>query len=291
LNIAFWLRNSSEAVGPAVGKGPDNRGRGDPLKKRILPDRSPLLFPTALNYPDPGCPQYGYDGDLANFAPRAGFAYRVTNDGKTSIGIPSPFPALYGSNIPGPDAQFVTPVILYYMQRDLQIPQLITWNLTFERQLGREWVVRAAYVGNKGTHISGSDDYNPAQEVNPAIYVPGSSTVGNTQDRRRFQDFSSVSEVGSNNNTKYHSAQLTVQNRFSTNFSILANYTWAKLLDDIGWTNPFFRSWPELQVLEHLGIAPDTLYRCTRAFAERLGAYGQHVLARWISLQSSERKR
>ena len=31
--------------GPAVGKGPDNRGRGDPLKKRILPDRSPLLFP------------------------------------------------------------------------------------------------------------------------------------------------------------------------------------------------------------------------------------------------------
>ena len=44
-NIAFWLRNSSEAVGPAVGKGPDNRGRGDPLKKRILPDRSPLLFP------------------------------------------------------------------------------------------------------------------------------------------------------------------------------------------------------------------------------------------------------
>ena len=106
-----------------------------------------------------------------------------------SIGIPSPFPALYGSNIPGPDAQFVTPVSVYYMQRDLQIPQLITWNLTFERQLGREWVVRAAYVGNKGTHISGSDDYNPAQEVNPAIYVPGSSTVGNTQDRRRFPGF------------------------------------------------------------------------------------------------------
>jgi hypothetical protein len=245
--------------------------------------------------PDPGCPRYGYNGDLLNFAPRAGFAYRLTNDGKTSIrggvgiyytpfmsalvymhvdppfgpiyefndvsfdnpwgsiGIPSPFPALYGANIPGPEAQFVTPVSLYYMQRDLQIPQLITWNLTLERQIGTNWLVRAAYVGNKGTHISGSDDYNPAQEVNPARYIPGASTVGNTQERRPYQDFSSVSEVGSNNNTKYHSGQLTIERRFSGGLSLLANYTWAKLLDDIGWTNPFYRAFDYGRSRDDLG--------------------------------------
>ena len=247
------------------------------------------------DHPDPGCPRYGYNGDLVNLAPRVGFAYRLTNDGKTSvrggvgiyytpfmsalvymhvdppfgpiyefndvsfndpwgsIGIPSPFPALYGANIPGPDAKFVTPVSLYYMQRDLQIPQLITWNLTVERQIGTNWLVRAAYVGNKGTHISGSDDYNPAQEVNPARYIPGASTVGNTQDRRPFQDFSSVSEVGSNNNTKYHSSQFTVERRFSRGLSLLANYTWAKLLDDIGWTNPFYRTFDYGRSRDDLG--------------------------------------
>jgi hypothetical protein len=254
--------------------------------------------PSGLAYggdkPDQGCPQYGYDGDIANLAPRVGFAYRLTNDGKTSlrggigvyytpfmsalvymhvdppfgpiyefndvsfdnpwnsIGISSPFPALYGSNIPGPDAQFVTPVSLYYMQRDLQIPQLTTWNLTLERQVG-SWVIRAAYVGNKGTHISGSDDYNPAQEVNAAVYIPGSSTVANTQARRPFQEFSGVSEVGSNNNTKYHSGQLSLERRFSRGFSVLANYTWAKLLDDIGWTNPFNREFDYGRSRDDLG--------------------------------------
>ena len=102
-------------------------------------------------------------------------------------------------------------------------------------------MIRAAYVGNKGTHISGSRRLQPGQEVNPAIYIPGRSTVSNTQERRPYQDFSSVSEIGSNNNTNYHSGQLTVERRFSRGLSVLANYTWSKLLDDSRWTNPFNR--------------------------------------------------
>jgi hypothetical protein len=114
-------------------------------------------------------------------------------------------------------------------------------------------VIRAAYVGNKGTHISGSDDYNPAQEMNPAAYIPGASTVGNTQSRRPYQDFSSVNEVGSNNNTKYQSGQLSVKKRFGYGLSLQANYTWAKLLDDIGWTNPFYRAFDYGRSRDDLG--------------------------------------
>ncbi len=233
--------------------------------------------------PDPGCPSRGYESNLANLGPRVGFAYRLTNDGKTSlrggagiyytpflsalvymhvdppfgpiydfedvsfddpwgsIGTPSPFPAQFGANIPGPEAEFTTPVSLYYMQRDLRIPQIASWNLTLERQLIGSWVARASYVGNKGTYLSGSDDYNPAQEMNPAIYIPGQSTRGNTQQRRLYSDFSGVSAIVSGHNSNYHSAQLTVEKRFSQGFSLLASHTWAKAIDDFGWANPFNR--------------------------------------------------
>jgi hypothetical protein len=233
--------------------------------------------------PDPGCPERGYDSNLANFGPRLGFAYRLTNDGKTSLRggagiyytpflsalvymhvdppfgpiydfedvsfddpwgslrIPSPFPAQFGSSIPGPEAEFTLPVSLYYMQRDLRIPQIATWNFTLERQLTGNWIVRAAYVGNKGTYLSGSDDYNPAQEMNPAVYIPGESTRGNTQQRRLYNDFSGVSAIVSGHNSNYHSGQLTVEKRFGGGLSFLASHTWAKAIDDFGWANPWDR--------------------------------------------------
>jgi outer membrane receptor protein involved in Fe transport len=255
-----------------------------PGAKSIRYPNAPVGLIYGGDTPDPGCPSAGYNSNLMNFAPRIGFAYRLTKDGKTSlrggagfyytpvfsalvymyfdppfqpsytfndvsfddpwgsIGISSPFPAQYGSNVPGPEATFVTPVSLYYMQKDFRIPQIATWNLTLERQIGTSWVVRAAYVGNKGTRISGSDDYNPVQEANPAIYIPGASTFDNTQERRPFQDFSSIGAIVSAHNSHYHSGQLTVEKRFSQGLSLLASHTWAKLIDDAGWTNPFDRT-------------------------------------------------
>ena len=39
----------------------------------------------AATHPDPGCPSAGYNSNLMNLAPRIGFAYRLTKDGKTSL--------------------------------------------------------------------------------------------------------------------------------------------------------------------------------------------------------------
>ena len=47
--------------------------------------------------------------------------------------------------------------------------------------------------------------------------------------------------VSSSSNSNHHALQLNVEKRFSQGFSLLANYTWAKTIDDYGWANPFNR--------------------------------------------------
>jgi hypothetical protein len=122
--------------------------------------------------------------------------------------------------------------------KDWRIPQLATWNLILERQIGATWVARAGYYGNKGTYLSFA---GPTREVNPAVYIPGASTVANTQSRRPYPLFSSVGEYQSGNNSHYNSLQLGLEKRFASGFSVLTNYTWQKTIDDFGWSNSYDR--------------------------------------------------
>jgi outer membrane receptor protein involved in Fe transport len=230
---------------------------------------------------DPTCPTGGSESNTGNISPRLGFAYRLTQDGKTSLrggagyfytpiqasafnpftniapfapgfsftdvafedpygseGVQNPFPEQYGPRVPGPEATFVTPTeIRATFAKDFRTPLLTTWNLTLERQVGADWVFRAAYIGNKGTYFFGAAE--ASREINPARAVPGIPfEVGTTQARRQYQDFSLIGLYESSNNTNYNSLQLNAEKRFGRGLSVLANYTWSKKFDDYGWTNP-----------------------------------------------------
>ncbi len=237
---------------------------------------------------DSGCPQNGSNVNAGNFAPRLGFAYRLTQDGRTSLrggggfyyappatagytnfvdnapfspqfgfitadftdpfgsnAVPNPFPAQYAPSIPGPATNFTLPVtILLAFQPDYKLPFLGTWNLTLERQVGQDWLLRAAYAGNKGGHLYGSD-FKGYTQLNPTTYIP------NGPQNRLFGNFGSVSQLGAFNNSNYNALQLTAEKRFGHGFLLLANYTWSKTLDDFspqgsavsgfGATDPFNR--------------------------------------------------
>lgn len=228
---------------------------------------------------DPGCPQGGSDNNWWNIGPRFGFAYRLTQDGKTSLrggigdyytpisshwmnpftntapfagsftlngvdfadpygsaGMANPFPANFGPTVPGPEFKFA-PIndVQGYLVRDFRSQRNTTWSLRIERQFGKSWVASLAYVANKGTHILFSDHQNPA------IYIPGASTVANTQARRIYPNFGRVLRYQSSGNSHYHSGQLNVEKRFSHGFSLLGNYTFSKTIDDLSAANPFDR--------------------------------------------------
>jgi hypothetical protein len=103
-------------------------------------------------------------------------------------------------------------------------------------------------VGDKGTYLSGTGDQEIGlQQANPPIYIAGGSTVANEQQRRIDPNFSTVAIDTPSINSHYNGLQLTLEKRVSHGLSLLANYTWAKELNDFGPlgissnTNPFNR--------------------------------------------------
>jgi hypothetical protein len=135
---------------------------------------------------------------------------------------PAPFPPPRDTAFPGPVL-----VITYDTAHDhvQQTPVVYNWNFSFERQIGQSWIARAAYVGSQSRHLLES------LELNPAVYMAGSKL--STDARRAFQPFGSITQAAQDINSGYNSLQFTAQKRLSQGFSILANYTWSKSIDDL----------------------------------------------------------
>ena len=166
-------------------------------------------------------PKYSLRSNYKNFAPRVGFAYDASGDGRTSIrggfgmfydapqngiynnrfvdvtpfslqvnqspattsfrdpwrGYPggNPFPAVYP-----PPANFVFPpnsnrVASYDPANggQYQTPVAYNWNLTIERQLAAEWLLRAAYVGSHASHLLETLELSPVvQGTKSRLYPP-----------------------------------------------------------------------------------------------------------------------
>jgi len=106
-----------------------------------------------------------------------------------------------------------------------QVPVIYSWNLTVEHQFGNAWLGRLAYVGSHTSHLSLS------QDLNPAVYIPGSSLSADA--RRVFQPLGSILQTDASGNSNYNSLQLTMQKRLAHGFSVLANYTWQKSIDTV----------------------------------------------------------
>src|SRR5262249_28450141 len=93
----------------------------------------------------------------ADTAPFAGtFALQNVSfqDPYGSKGLANPFPSNFGPQVPGPSFVFApNNAIVNYFPVDFHIPELFTWSLRIERQIGNDWVASVAYVGNKATAL------------------------------------------------------------------------------------------------------------------------------------------
>jgi hypothetical protein len=115
------------------------------------------------------------------------------------------------------------------------------WNLDIERQIGKDWLVTASYLGNNVIHAV------VPVELNPAIYLGTApctingvnysvcSTTSNTNQRRQLylenpsqgQYYSTIYQDQNIGTQSYNGLLLKVQKRLSRGTSILATYTWS----------------------------------------------------------------
>jgi hypothetical protein len=117
-------------------------------------------------------------------------------------------------------------------------------NLTIEQQVARNTMVQASYVATLGRKVG------TGGQLNPAVYIPGQSTVQNIDQRRiHWPTFGSIYGYSSDTNSNYHALQLVVNRRFAQGHTVLVSYAFSKAIDEVttsevanwGGQNPYDR--------------------------------------------------
>jgi Carboxypeptidase regulatory-like domain len=205
-------------------------------------------------------PEIG-DPRFLNFAPRFGFAYRIsdktvvrsaygifynsnfswewsTSRGGWPFSVSDNITGLnIGLNLQRADQLFATfdpskvvPQNQHTVARDVQTPYMQNWNFGIEHQLAQDLLLELNYQGSKGTHLASFLSTNDAP--------PG---PGDPNPRRPFPSGGSLSELKTVATSKYHGLTTKVEKRFSSGFSMLGSYAWQKSIDlnsQFGGTSP-----------------------------------------------------
>lgn len=139
------------------------------------------------------------------------------------------------------------------MQRDRPVSYSEQWNLDQQVMLAHQFLVSIAYAGSRGVHLYG--DFNPNQlpdtylsmgsALNDQVANPfhgqittgplSSPTVAQSQLLRPFPQYSSAILGNSSffGSSSYNALEAKIEKRFSNGFSLLASYTWSKLMDNL----------------------------------------------------------
>ena len=111
---------------------------------------------------------------------------------------------------------------------NLKVTYMMQWNLSYQRQVGKDWLISANYLGNASRHIWGSTD------INYAIPTAGAST-SNTNNRRltyllnpaQGQYYGNIQQSDDGANASYHGLLLKAEKRMSRGLTLHTTYTYS----------------------------------------------------------------
>lgn len=270
-----------------------------------IPEIAPQNFRVPGGLTFAGNPRQFWGGDRNNFMPRFGFAYHLTPNtairggygiynelvgtsrqqaiqtgfsGQTEL-VPSldngqnfistlanPFPQgiSRGQGAAGGLSTFLGQDITFFNQK-LVNPYVQRWQVSVQRQIGKDIVVEIGYVGSRGTQLrttrplnaipeqyfsrsserdQAAIDFlstnvrNPFYPLLPRTNLSGAN-VSRGQLLKPFPQFNSISMQDNNGYSWYHSMQTRVEKRMSRDVSVNLSWTWSKFMEATGYLNEF----------------------------------------------------
>src|SRR5215831_14188178 len=240
---------------PRVGLAWDPEGKGNMTIRAaygMFGDRAMMLAGTAMYFSAP-------------FGNTVSVAGANLTDPWAGLAGGNPLPSLaaqQGIGVYSHDIKF--PLVGTYVTTPMQNFHPVymnQWNLSVQRQIGRDWLLTANYVGNSTIHMISSENINPAvyfsNGTNDCTLPNGltitgptggtqCSTVANQQSRRvlslqnpaQGQYYSSIGIIDDGGTASYEGLFLSAQKRMSRGLSAQVNYTLSHCISDVYQDNP-----------------------------------------------------
>src|SRR5262245_20395099 len=194
---------------------------------------------------------------LKNVAPRIGFAWDVTGDGRTAVrggsglyyDTDSPFNSSLGIsiqtppfvnvvNITGAGIAFPTPVLsgvsagggrsIRTLDYNVKQPKGWTYNLNLQRELVANWALTVGYAGSRAYDLVSIIEGNPvvpAVQANGSLFFPAGAP-------RRNPAWGSIDYRTSDGRSTYHALQAGLMKRFSDGYQVQLSYTLSRAMDN-----------------------------------------------------------
>jgi hypothetical protein len=111
---------------------------------------------------------------------------------------------------------------------NVPVEYTMQWNLSYQRQIAKDWLATATYIGNRTNNIMGSNDINMPQ--------PSPTATTSNEPARRLLTlinptqgayYSAIDQTDAGATSSYHALLLKLEHRFSHNVTWLVNFTQA----------------------------------------------------------------
>ena len=202
-----------------------------------------------LSASEPTTGQLYDNSSYKNVSPRAGFAWDVFGDGRTSLrggyGLyfntnshqnlivtvtnppATPRPVIINPTFPDPPFNRAGAISIRPIQWDLEVPRVHVFNVNVQREIWARTAVTLGYAGSRGKHLLRSNDINTA----PFTTLPDGTVFIPAGTRRPNTAFSTIELKSSDGESWYNAFIFDVRKRFASGFSVQSSYTLSKSED------------------------------------------------------------
>jgi hypothetical protein len=124
------------------------------------------------------------------------------------------------------------------VSENFQPPESYQWNLTISRELMKDTVLEASYVGNHGLHlwrrgINFNDVVPSARATLANLYRTNQPTADFIAANRRLKGLGDITMSESTGDSSYHSMQLWLNRRFADRLAFQVAYTWGHTISNV----------------------------------------------------------